>query len=79
MSTQETGTPTLYKPSLPGLQESLSDWACADLALVDGDGPGQLERQLLPTHVDPAAGLNNPALRFQHLCDARHESHAWEP
>lgn len=50
----------------------------AHLALVDGDGPGQLERQLLPTRVDPTAGLKHPALRFQHLCGAAEEAHVRE-
>lgn len=56
----------------------LSDCTCTHLALVDGDGPGQFEWQLLSTQVDPPAGLKHPALRLQHLCDAAQETHTGE-
>lgn len=49
-----------------------------DLALVDGDGPGQFEWQLLSAQVDPTTGLKHPALWLQHLCDAAQETHTWE-
>lgn len=54
------------------------DWTSAHLALVDGDGPGQFERQLLSAEVRPTAGLEHPALRLQHLCNAAQEPHPWE-
>lgn len=51
---------------------------CTDLALVDGDGPGQFEWQLLSAQVDPTTRLKHPALWLQHLCDAAQETHTWE-
>lgn len=48
----------------------------AHLALVDGDGPGQFEGQLLATQVDPTTGFEHPALGLQHLSDAAQETHA---
>lgn len=54
-------------------------WMQAHLALVNGDGPGQLEGQLLSTQVDPTAGLKHPTLGLQRLCNAAQETHAREP
>lgn len=57
---------------------SCCDGARPHLALVDGDGPGQFERQLLSTQVDAAARLEHPALGLQQLCDATQETHTRE-
>lgn len=51
---------------------------CSHLALVNGDGPGQFEWQLLAGEVDPAGGFKHPALVLQRLCDAAQEAHTWE-
>ena len=48
----------------------------AHLTLVDGDGPGQFEWQLLAANVEPAPNLEHPALAFQHLRGATQETHA---
>lgn len=50
----------------------------AHLALVDGNGPGQFEWQLLSTQVGPAPGFKHPAFKLQHFGDATQEAHAWE-
>lgn len=47
----------------------------AHLALVDGDGPGQFEGQLLATQVDPSTRFEHPALGLQHLSGAAQETH----
>lgn len=51
----------------------------AHLALVDGDGPGQFEGQLLATQVDPTTGFEHPALGLQHLSHAAQEPHPRMP
>lgn len=48
----------------------------AHLALVDGDGPGQLEGQLQATQVDPATTFEHQALGLQHLGDSAQEAHS---
>lgn len=53
--------------------------ATPHLALVDGDGPGQFEWQLLAAQIEPASGLEHPALWLQRLSGAAQETHTWEP
>lgn len=62
------------------VSNSLSDWdwTCTHLALVDGDGPGQFERQLLSTEMGPTTRLEHPALLLQHLSNATQEPHTWK-
>lgn len=49
------------------------------LALVDGDGPGQFEWQLLSTQVYPTTRLEHPALWLQHFRDATQEANSRQP
>lgn len=56
-------------------QEAWCTLPLAHLALVDGDGPGQFEGQLLATQVDPTTRFEHPALGLQHFSDAAQETH----
>lgn len=56
----------------------MGDWDVlhTDLALVNGDGPGQFEWQLLAAQVDPSPRLEHPSLGLHGLGDSAQETHS---